>query len=210
MHRPTSLRKTCRQGVTQLQGRVGNAFMVVTENPVSLELKRLANDPSEPPPELGTLAQYATVVSTFEELALRWLSLENCPPLWRLAFGSTLVQPVSSHATAYETLDRYLPDIKIRPDSSDFSYQINGKRTSIAMDGLVVNRLSRWSTVELQQMVFRPEGIVMRQSGMLACQVALDMNSVPSTEPLSKDRLGDLFRELVELATEVLCKGDIP
>lgn len=66
-----------KQGVTQLQGRVGNAFMVVTENPVSFAMQRLANDPAEPPPDLGTLAQYAAVVPTFEQSALQGLSLER-------------------------------------------------------------------------------------------------------------------------------------
>lgn len=66
-----------KQGVTQLQGRVGNAFMVVTENPVSLEMQRLANDPAEPPPDLGTLAQYATAAPTFKQSALQWLGLER-------------------------------------------------------------------------------------------------------------------------------------
>ena len=66
-----------KQSVTQLQGRVGNAFMVVTENPVSFEMQRLANDPAEPPLDLGTLAQYPTVVPTFEQSALQWLGLER-------------------------------------------------------------------------------------------------------------------------------------
>lgn len=66
-----------KQGVTQLQGRVGNAFMVVTENPVSFEMQRLANDPAEPPSDLGPLARYATVAPMFEQSALQWLSLER-------------------------------------------------------------------------------------------------------------------------------------
>ena len=86
-------------------GTVNDAFMVAVENPISFELQRLASDPGQPLPSPDTFPTHLGVVSAFQELALRWLGLETCPPLRRLAFGATLLKPVSDQEKGYQTLE---------------------------------------------------------------------------------------------------------
>ena len=192
-----------KNGVTRLMGTVNDAFMVAVENPISFEIQRLASDPGQPPPSPDTLPDSLGVVSAFRDLALRWLGLENCPPLRRLAFGAILLKPVSDQQKGYETLDKHLPDVTVDPSSSDFLYQINRRRPSTAVGGLPLNRLSKWSIQQVQELMISPGDGLTRRSETFACRLELDINSVPSKKPLPKDRLPALFEELVGLANEM-------
>lgn len=207
---PEKVTQDLKIGVTQLQGRVDDALMAAVQNPVSFELRRLANDTEQSPVDLNELSPYAAAVPAFQSLALRWLGLEGCPPLRRMAFGATLVQPVANYEKGCEILNGHLPDVRVYPDSLDFLYQINRRRTSSAIKDLSLNRLSQWSIQNLQQMEIGPDGILANKSVAFACRVELDMNSVPSNEPLSEDRLPNLLRELVDMAGEIANKGYTP
>ena len=110
----------------------------------------------------------------------------------------------------HEALDGFLPDVKVSPDSSDFVYQINRRRPSKVIGGLPLNRISKWTVQEVQALVFSADGHVLRRPGKFACRVELDMNCVPSKQPLPKDRVADLFTELVTLAAEVVSAGEVP
>ena len=202
--------RNLKNGVAQLLGTVGDAYMLAIENPISFELRQLATDPEQPPLDPDALPIFSVVEPTFQDLALRWLTLDDSPALRRLAFGATLLKPVPSIQKGYEALDGYLPDVNVAPDSSDFLYQINRRRPSAAISGLPLNRISKWSIQEMQELVFSADGHAMRRSGGFACRVELDMNCVPSKQPLPPDRLPSLFTELVALATEIAAAGDIP
>ena len=204
------LAQDAKNSRTQLRGTAGDAFIVLTHNPISFELRRLSSDPGQGPLAPATVAPYGDVVGEFQELAIRLLQLDECPPLRRLAFGAALLRPVTTRALGYETLGRYLPKVQLDPDSLDFSYHINRRRSSSLLPSLELNRLSKWSVVELQEMVLGSDGVVFHEQGEFACRVELDMNSVPSSAPLSMDLAPNLFGELVQLATEVANSGDIP
>ena len=202
--------RNLKQGVTQLLSKVGDTYMLAIENPISFELRQIAGDPEQPPLDPHALPLYSVVLPAFQDLALRWLALENSPALRRLAFGATLLKPVTSIQKGYETLDTYLPDVNVHSDSSDFLYQINRSRPSSAIGGLPLNRLSKWSTQAMQEVTLSADGHVVRRSGPFACRVELDMNCVPSKQPLPRDQLPNLFAELVALATEITAAGDTP
>ena len=199
-----------KNGVIQLQGMVDDAFMFLTENPVSLNLRRLAGNPEEPPPGPDSLLPFADVAPAFDVLAQRWLKLDNCPHLLRLAFGTTLLKPIADRKTGYAILDEHLSKVTVDPDSSDFLYQINRRRSSSVIDDLELNRLSRWSTKRIRHFVLDTEGNPLTGPEMLACCLELDINSVPSAQPLPHDDLPRLFQELLELADEIAHTGDIP
>ena len=207
---PEKVTQDLKIGVTQLQGRVNDAFMVAVQNPVSFELRRLADDPEQSPPEQDDISPYAAAVPAFQDLALRWIGLENCPPLRRMAFGAILLQPVDSYENGCAILNEHLSNVKVHPDSLDFLYQINRRRASSAIDGLLLNRLSQWTIQHLQQIAISPDGTPANKSEAFACRMELDMNSVPSNELLPKDRLPNLFKELVDMAGEIANKGYAP
>lgn len=199
-----------RKGITQLRGSIDDAFMVVTRNPVSIELRQLASDPAEPPRELDTLSFYAQAVPAFLRYAMRWLGSVDCPTLRRLAFGAELLKPVPSHEGGNEMLNGYLPSLTVDPDSSDLLYQINRRRPSGVVDGLQLNRLSKWSTQQVRSITVSSDGAIAHGLEEFACRVELDINSVPSFDSLAPDCLSLLFDELETLASEIARDGDIP
>lgn len=198
-----------RSGITRIQGKVNDAYMLVVENPVSFELRCLAGDPAKPTPEADALPHFAAAVESFQALAVRWLGLEDCPPLRRLAFGATLLIPVANQKIGNEILNKYLPHVAVHSQSSDFLYQINRRRPSSALRGLHLNRLSKWSIQEVQDLTISADGSVIQGPGVLACRLELDMNTVPSLDPLPQNHFPNLFGELVELAGEIARDGDI-
>ena len=199
-----------KKGVTQLVGTFNDAFMVAIETPVSFELRRHASDPEQPPVEPDDLPAYFAAVPAFQDLALRWLQLEDCPPLRRLAFGATLLQGVTSREEGYRILDGHLPEVAVDPNSSDFQYQINRRRPSSVVSDLPLNRLSKWSVQMSRSVIFGTAGAVTHGPDSFACRVELDMNSMPSDEVLPQDSLPNLFNELVGLAGEIAEHGDNP
>ncbi len=206
---PEELRQDLQSGVTQLRGVVDDVFLLATENPVSFELKRLASHPNQPRLEAPALQPFGAVVGAFEEQVVRWLTLPDCPPLRRLAFGATLLIPVADEEAANTALDRFLPQVSLDPQAADFVYQINRRRTASSVENLALNRLSKWTIEAVQGVVLSPDGAVAMGPGSLACRLDLDMNSVPSREPIPKARLPHLFSELVALGTEIATQGDI-
>ena len=199
-----------KNGVKQLRGPVGDAFMVANENPVSFEWRRLPSDPTQPPPQPDSLMPFPDIAPAFQDVALRWLRLDNRPPLRRLAFGTTLLNPVADRQTGYEILNHYLPDVQVDLSSHDFLYQINRRRPSTVVDNLLLNRLSKWHTQRVQGLVIGADGTLIRQPDTFACRLELDINSVPSGETLPSEHLPHLFTELVTLASDLTRDGDTP
>ena len=202
--------RNLKTGLAQLLGKVGDAYMLAIENPLSFELRQIPSDPEQPPLDPDALPLYLDVVPAFHDLALRWLALADSPPLRRLAFGATLLKPVTTLGHGYETLNGHLPDVNVHPDSSDFLYQINRRRPSSAIRGLPLNRISKWSTQQMQEVIVSADGHLLQKAGAFACRVELDMNCVPSKQPLPKERIPSLFTELVDFATEIASVGDVP
>ena len=202
--------RNVKSGVLQLFGQLRDSYMLAIQNPISFELRQLATNPEQPPLHPSALPSYLAAVPAFQEVALRWLTLDDSPALRRLAFGATLVLPVANAEEGYHTLGMYLPDVNVHPNSADFLYQINRRRPSSAIDGLPLNRLSKWSVQEMQEIVLSSDGHVAQRSAGFACRVELDMNCVPSKQPLPREHLPALFTECVTLATEIASSGDIP
>ena len=202
--------RNLKTGLAQLLGKVGDAYMLAIENPMSFELRQVPSDPEQPPLDPDALPLYSGVVPAFQDLALRWLALADSPPLRRLAFGATLLKPVARIQQGYETLDRYLPDVNVHPDSNDFLYQINRRRPSSAISGLPLNRLSKWSIQQMQEVILSADGHFLQKAGAFACRVELDINCVPSKQPLPTEQVPSLFAELVAFATEIASVGDVP
>ena len=200
-----------KKGEVQIQGAFNNDLLIMNAQVMRIELRQVVNRSQQPPNVPGTPPLYEDVRSAFRELAVKWLDLDTCPPLLRLAFGAVLTKPVEDSAAGSEVLKRYLPAIQLAPDSSDFLYQINRRRPSNVIDGLVINRLSKWSMQQSLDMFVRGDGLVARGTSEFACRTELDVNSNPErTDALPADRLVALFNELVALADELSTAGDVP
>lgn len=166
-------------------------------------------------PSVGRLTES---LEPFAQLMTRWLGLETCPTLIRLAFGAVVFHHVESRVAGYQQLAAYLHAVKLDPqNSSDFLYQINRPRTAESeIPGLMINRLSAWSVSVRRELRMGialgtsqpPPAVVGREA--YDCRLQLDINTDQMrSEPLPSNSLGELLTELVSLAKEIVSGGDI-
>lgn len=147
----------------------------------------------------------------FVELMTEWLASPECPPLVRLALGVVLVIPASSREAGYQLLDDFLTAVQLEPENtSDFSYQINRPRSSVTLNGLKINRLTKWSVAAFQSFLTAPTGLVMGAAEH-SVRLEMDINTAPSgLEEIPKTKVFDLLHELVSLAEEIATDGEKP
>ena len=162
---------------------------------------------------LLTIGSFPETSERFCRLLQQWIP--EVSDVARLAFGAVLLLPVTDRVEGYKQLQPYLPDVRLDPEgSSDFSYQINRARdSSSGPGGLKINRLSKWSVAVVQHVtVSLGVGTAERYHGpqKFACRVEVDINTVPSGQSnLPRDRVVDIFGELVSLSREIVSSGDI-
>ncbi len=208
--------KTSKPGRGELQeaGPVGDRTLVLSVQPVRVDWFLTPRYEGSVPPETRWAGRFADTLGVFDALMTRWLGM--CPALSRLAFGAVVFEPVRDKVAGYRRLAEYLPAVRLDPEGSyDFFYQINRPRNSTAIDGLRINRLSRWSVAQFVQLRFT----FSRQSiqsapageGEQACRIELDISTAPEfASELPRPSLPQIFEELKTLATELAAQGDVP
>jgi hypothetical protein len=151
----------------------------------------------------------------FVDLMTRWI--ENGPEFTRIALGVVVHEPVPSREEGYRRLARYLPAVKIDPEgSSELFYQVNRPRKSQVIEGLKVNRLSKWSVALSVPFSFSLLGPAQSQFGRVnegetTCRIELDINTDPAFSGSPRDLSSpSLLGEFVELAGEIVSVGEIP
>ena len=151
---------------------------------------------------------FANGVELLRKLTKQWF--EVGPPVWRIALGLVVLSPVESRRLGYKLLQPYLSTVKLDPEtSSDFFYQINRRRRSRTISSIEINRLSKWSVAEWQQILL-PSHPQAAAKGV-TLRVELDINTAPEHQSeLPRADLDALSNELVDLGVEILKSGDIP
>jgi hypothetical protein len=211
---PESKNEKPRESVVTLEGGIGpgRLSLACTLNRVDWVLAaEISLQTGKEPPALGL---YPEIEQFFSAKLAEWWKV--CPPLVRLAWGAVVIQPVDSKATGYRTLQGYLRDVRLdEKSSSEFLYQINRPRKSSVVNGLVINRLQKWSVGLIQLFNLQVGGASHIQSsfepGFSMCRLELDINSAyERTEPISSGQIPPLYAELVSTGKEIAIKGDIP
>ncbi|MCL4500041.1 MAG: hypothetical protein M1335_07375 [Chloroflexi bacterium] len=163
-------------------------------------------------PEFAALGPASDVISTFFGIVEKWLSRVDLPAIGRMAFGLVLIHPEADRASGYRRLPDYVP-VRVDPESSDFLYQINLPRLQSAtgIDGLGINRLSRWRVAMQRVFGITMSGRPIQPPGTheaFALTLELDINTVPAFPgPIPRDRLLEVFRELVASAQQIAADG---
>ncbi len=167
------------------------------------------------------VAPFSNALETLSQVVAQWFSMDL--QVVRVAFGANLVQPANDLRDAHLKLKGYLADLRIDPENSfDVLYQINRPRESAVIQGLRINRLSKWSvatqaTGELvvqlnpsaeEQVSFISERPVVQR---YASSLELDINTVATYERgLPQSQLNNLFDELMDWGKEIAERGDVP
>lgn len=161
-------------------------------------------------PTIGMLTESITFLSDRIEPWLR-----SAPRLQRLAFGAIAHIEVENRETAYRRLAEFLPGVRIDAErSSDLLYQVNRPRPSRGIEGLEINRLSKWSSALIQRVLISvaPRGVEeVTAPTITTCRLELDINTSPRYElELPSEMLYALFDELCDLGAEIALRGDLP
>jgi hypothetical protein len=165
-------------------------------------------------PHLGSLPETG---EKFIKLMSDWLSNASAPRLQRLAFGAVLNQAVGSREEGYHLLAKYLPEIRLSPESTDFLYQINrpGKSAVPSSEGRSINRLSKWSCVAMHRTIVQyfPDGTPSTSPvgvASYACNLELDI-STPGDfkEDLPQQTLAQILQEQYNFGIDIALRGDI-
>jgi len=191
----------------------GTLALDVQPNRIDWVLKPLEKE-KESLGKVPLLGPFPDALNSFRQLAQRWLNLETCPPIKRLAFGAILLEPVDSIHVGYRRLSRYLPLLQLDAGGlSDFLYQINRPRDSTpGVHGLRINRLSKWSVANVRLIPFDPaslDNVPIHEE--VFCRLELDISTAAEfPNELPRKSQYEIFLELTNLGKEVSEKGDIP
>jgi hypothetical protein len=159
--------------------------------------------------EVVSVGPYERAEKAHVELAKKWL--KGAPSLGRIAYAPTLVHRVDSVEQGYKVLRELLPRLPLDEGAQSLLWQINRPRPSKVVNGVTINRLSKWSVTTQQRMQLLPETQIVFSgpvSTMSACKLELDIYTDP-IEPLPAENLVPLLDELIATAKEISERGDI-
>lgn len=216
---PDEVTSRPKEGLYLESGTVEERKLSLQIQPERIDWTLTPLDPTGAAPITGlpSLGSFPVTLASFMDLMLRWLPV--CPPANRLAFGCVLFQPAENRQAGYLQTAQYLDGIvTLDPEnSSDFFYQINRPRPSgTGLQGLRINRLSRWSVLlfegfrlVLSKAELTSQPYAVQQS---ACRLELDVNTVPESfgPELPREALAKVLQELVAVGEEIARSGDIP
>ena len=218
---PDEEQRRPREGLLQQIGTLGGFVVVLRLGHPRVDWFLQAN--GEPPstvppsPELRP-APLDEALNRLRNVAENWFSIQ--PTVSRIAFGANLVQPATNMREALSRLACSLPNVTIDPEnSSDFFYQINRPRDARSIEGLRINRLSKWSvmTQVTGSLVVQASPSAEQQASMgpmaqgYASSLELDINTAANyPHGLEQTSATTLFNELIELGKEIGEKGDVP
>lgn len=216
--RPENITERPKEGIYQEEGYFANGKLVLRLQPTRIDwlFTQIDDDTKREGPNIPTIGQFPEVLDAFLALMFRWFELEACPPLQRLAFGAVLLQPVEDRQSGYRLIAKYLPSVKLDPEgSSDFNYQINRPRISTSdINGLTINRLSKWSVASWRGHMFAMEPTSVKYipgQEHFACRLELDINTSQYFQgELPRTQLSLVFQELVNLGNQIAAEGDNP
>ncbi len=207
-----------REGGKRTEGAFEQGKLVIQTSPARIDLQMIPSL-GEGAPSAGflTIGNFEQILERFTEVINRWLNLDSCPDIQRIAFGAVLLSPVDSRVSGYRQLEAYLPSLTIDLEhSADLFYQINRPRDSATgIPNLKINRLSKWSVAQISTggLVIQPTRILyhdMRQ-GPLACRLELDVSTdAERGEPLPREVVPNVWQELLNLGREIVVDGDQP
>jgi hypothetical protein len=162
--------------------------------------------------EIRTLGPAIEIIDSFSALVAKWLTLSDLPDISRIAFGSVLKHPELDRRAGYLRLPEYVP-VRVDPESSDFLYQINlpTAPSGTGIEGLRLNRLSKWSVSAWRPFSFRFSGGAVQAQPItesVALHLELDINTTHDfVGAIPKARLAEVYIELVDAARSIAQNG---
>jgi hypothetical protein len=204
---PEEVNQQPKLGIIRALGPIENGNLILGIQPARVDWAYIK------PEDDYSIGPLTESLNRFQRLMTQWFDF--CPAAVRLAFGVILIMPVADRQAGYRLVDAFLPNVTLDAEgSSDFSYQINRPRNSRSgIEGLRINRLSRWSTSLWQESTVAIEQgriIPSHAQTRFACRLELDVNTFPNFQgEFTREQVPSIFKELVDYAIEIAREGDI-
>ena len=208
----TRIKGTGEQRVVSQQGPFGGAVMRAEVRLDRIDWHILPAPPKSPS-KRPTAGSYEKVKDRFHDAMLAWLDAEQ-PVANRMAYGAVLSHRSGNRSDCLRVLDDLLSTVTVDPQNTwDFDYSVNRRRGSKSIDGLMINRLAKWTlgqeiigAVELPVSGGQPR---INATIVHVPTLTLDINTMPEFPgPLNRPR--ELLAELADLGTEIALEGDVP
>lgn len=208
---PENITSQPRTGVKQEDGLFEGGRLRVIVQPARIDWLLNVDDYQLTNSPILSIGQFEDLLNLFVDKMTRWLEIS--PPLQRLAFGSISLLPMDGESSARQQLFAYLPfNPQNFENAQEFLYQINRPRSSTSgISNLQINRLSKWSSIRWKSVNILPNvSNYSEYPDSFACCIELDINTSPEYhEDLPKEKLPQIFRELVDLGKQIVKEGDI-
>ena len=208
----TRIKGTGEQRVVSQQGPFGGAVMRA-----EVRLDRIDWHVLPPPPKnpskRPTAGPYERLKDRFRDAMVAWLGAAH-PAANRMAYGAVLSHRSGNRTDCLRVLDNLLSTVTVDPENTwDFDYSVNRRRVSKSIDGLMINRLAKWSLgTEILGVLKLPASGGQARMDTVTVNVpmlTLDINTDPESRgPLNRPR--ELSAELAVLGTEIALEGDVP
>lgn len=209
--------KKAKAGISIEEGPCKEGDLTLTKSPIAVDLRlHLADKLPDEINGIPTIGNFEERCPEYVALVKKMFDVATFPSVKRLAFGSIINFPSKDQQDAYTKLSAYIKNVKIDPvKSRDIIYRINRRRISkIAIPGLDINRLSTWNVIKYQAVAASLVSEKMTTTKVseisYACQLQIDINTSEESEnELPKEKLGEIFDELVDMGKEIISQGDI-
>ncbi len=163
-------------------------------------------------PQLPSIGQWSDTSASFQDTVNKWLE-QTTVPMVRLAFGAILLHQVDTRETAYKTLDELLFSVEANPKMRELLFRCNWPVESSVVRGLMINRITTWSSIRVAQSRLQITGESFNVSpgpALDAVRLEIDHNTdQANAAPFDKGHLVPIFEELLELAQQNADRGEV-
>jgi hypothetical protein len=164
--------------------------------------------------QLPSVGPYDETFTSFFESTCKWIE-EAGPSATRIAFGAVLTCKAANREDAYGHLRDLLKSLKVDPKKMrDLQYRVNWPGDSKVQQGLVVNRITTWSSIRIIRKLLQVSGTDVEDRDTRhvdAVRLEIDHNTdVAKKAPFDQGMLIPIYSELVELARQNAVEGEVP
>lgn len=163
----------------------------------------------EPGPAIPSLGTAEEFLASMSEPLGRWLSSSGDVPFVRIASGATLLRPVPDIAGGNLAVLAYLPFVQLNAEvARDIFFQTNFPRQSKVVDGITLNRISRFMSAAAQVINIQSGSPIPTVDTQYLCRVELDFSTnADRQEPIPTASRSALYEELVASVREMMTLG---
>ena len=206
---PSSVESRPKARILRIAGEYGGEAIFLSVQPDRFDWMIV---PQPPGPDI-IVPLLNDVGRSREQLTdLRDASVKSFSQMHRLAVGVRLVRFADAIDDAYGDLAKFLPALDLGSLSTpDFMYRVNRRRYIEAVR-LLVNRLATWSIQHVETlnvMVDSGGPKISDPEGRVVAKLDLDLSNDPSGGVMGKNRIQDLYSEIMSMAEELALRGDV-